>query len=90
MLSFLQIMWNDLKKAFENKNEAANAIHDINQLWQGAMKANELIIRFKLFLFKTSISTSNNDQALINLFMPTLNRGLLKRVLKLNSLSNII
>ena len=32
MLSFLQIMWNDLKKAFENKNEAANAIHDINQL----------------------------------------------------------
>jgi len=73
MLSFLQIIWNDLKKAFEDKNEATNAIHDINQLQQGTMKADKLVIRFKLLLSKTSIPTSNNNQALINLFMPTLN-----------------
>jgi len=73
MLPSLQIMWNYLKKAFENKNEAANAIHDINQLQQETIKADELIIRFKLLLSKTSILTSNNDKALINLFMPTLN-----------------
>jgi len=51
----------NIKKAFEDKNETANAIHDINQLQQGTMKANELIIRFKLLLSKTSISTSNNN-----------------------------
>ena len=90
MLSFLQIMWNNLKKAFEDKNEAANAIHDINQLQQGTMKADKLVIRFKLLLSKTSIPTSNNNQALINLFMPTLNQGLLKRVLELNFPPNTI
>jgi len=90
MLPSLQIMWNDLKKAFEDKNEAANVIHDINQLQQGTMKTDELVIRFKLLLSKTSIPTSNNNQALINLFMPTLNRGLLKRVLELDSPPNTI
>ena len=54
------------------------------------MKANELIIRFKLLLSKTSIPTSNNDQALINLFIPTLNQGLLKRVLELDFPPNAI
>jgi len=61
MLLSLQIMWNDLKKAFEDKNEAGNAIHDINQLQQGTIKADKLVIRFKLLLSKTSIPTSNND-----------------------------
>ena len=61
MLLSLQIMWNDLKKAFEDKNEAGNAIYDINQLQQGTMKADKLVIRFKLLLSKTSIPTSNND-----------------------------
>jgi len=54
------------------------------------MKADKLVIRFKLLLSKTSIPTSNNDQALINLFMSILNWGLLKRVLELNSSPNTI
>ena len=73
--------WTKFESAFEDKNEADNALHDLDSLQQGSSTADEHIIKFKLLLSKARIPLQNNDHALINLFQLTLNCRLATRIL---------
>jgi hypothetical protein len=73
--SFLE----EIRKAFGDSNPAATARHKIDQLRQGSMTAEELVVKFNT----SKADTGFNDAALVDKFEKTLNSGLVDTIYKL-------
>jgi hypothetical protein len=73
--SFLE----EIRKVFGDSNPAATARHKVDQLRQGSMTAEELVVKFN----SLKADTGFNDAALVDKFERTLNSGLVDTIYKL-------
>ena len=69
----------EVRESFGDSNPSATARHKIDQLRQGSMTAEELVVKFNAL----KADTGFNDAALVDKFERTLNSGLVDTIYKL-------